>query len=127
MHSYRSISSSAVTAQVDKLVGLPLDPQTKWSVLHNCLPQREAHSMRKTWWHLMAAPLRQVEDALVRGMCDVIGVTSLTDQQLPRFERAQVQLPHRHSGMGLRRFSEDVATAAPVVRSPRPRSTGGGI
>ena len=24
-------------AQVDKLVGLPVDPQTKWSVLHNCL------------------------------------------------------------------------------------------
>ena len=55
----------------------------------------------------MAAPLRQVEDALVRGMYDIIGVTSLTDHQ-----RVQVQLPHRHGGMGLRRFSEDVATAA---------------
>ena len=94
-------------AQVDKLVGLPPDPQTKWSVLHNCLQHREAHLMRNTWWHLLAAPLRQVEDALVRGMCDIIGVTSLTDQQ-----RVQVPLPHRHGGMGLRRFSEDVATAA---------------
>ena len=63
--------------------------------------------MRNTWWHLLAAPLRQVEDAPVRGMCDIIGVTSLTDQQ-----RVQVQLPQRHGGMGLRRFSEDVATAA---------------
>ena len=35
-------------AQVDKLVGLPLDPQTKWSVLHNCLQQREAHLKRDT-------------------------------------------------------------------------------
>ena len=33
--------------------------------------------MPNTWWHLLAAPLRQVEDALVRGMCDIIGVTSL--------------------------------------------------
>ena len=76
-------------------------------MLHNCLQHREAHLMRNTWWHLLAAPLRQVEDALVRGMCDIIGVTSLTDQQ-----RVQVQLPHRHGGMGMRHFSEDVATAA---------------
>ena len=40
-------------------------------------------------------------------MCDIIGVTSLTDQQ-----RVQVQLLHRHGGMGLRRFSKDVAKAA---------------
>ena len=92
---------------MDKLVGLPLDPQTKWSVLHKCPQHREAHLMRNTCWHLLAAPLRQVEDALVRGMCDIIGVTSLTDQQ-----RAQAQLPHRYGGMGWRRFSEDVATAA---------------
>ena len=40
-------------------------------------------------------------------MCDIIGETSLTNQQ-----RVQMQLPHRHSGMGLPRFSEDVATTA---------------
>ena len=97
-------------AQVDKLVGLPLDPQTKWSVLHNCLQHREAHLMRNTWGHLLAAPLRQVEDALVRSMCDITGVTRLTDQQ-----RVQVQLPHRHGGMGLRGFSEDVVTAAHLL------------
>ena len=66
--------------------------------------------MRNTWWYLLAAPLRQVKDALVRGMCDIIGVTSLTDQQ-----RVQVQLPHRHGGMGLRRFSEDVMTAGAAL------------
>ena len=63
--------------------------------------------MRNTWWRLLAALLRQVEDALVRGMCDIIDVASLMDQQ-----RVQVQLPHRHGGMGLRRFSKGVATAA---------------
>ena len=94
-------------ARVDKLFGLPLDPQTKWSVLHNCLQHRAAHLMQNTWWHLLAAPLRQVKDALVRGMCDIIDVTSLTDQQ-----RVQLQLLHRHGGTGLRRFSEDVATVA---------------
>ena len=86
--------------QVEKLVGLPLDPQTKWSVLHNILQHREAHLMRITWWHRMAAPIRQVEVALVRGMCDIIGVTSLTDHQ-----RVQMQLPHRYGGMGLQSFS----------------------
>ena len=40
-------------------------------------------------------------------MCDIIGVPSLTGRQ-----RVHVQLPHRHGGMGLRRFSEDVATAS---------------
>ena len=35
--------------------------------------------MRNPWWHLLAAPLRQVEDALFRGMCNIISVTSLTD------------------------------------------------
>ena len=63
--------------------------------------------MRNTWWHLLTAPLRQVEDALVRGMCDIIDVTSLTVQ-----ERVQVKLPYRHVGMGLRGLSKDVATAA---------------
>ena len=29
--------------QVEKLVGLPLDPQTKWCVPHHCLQHREAH------------------------------------------------------------------------------------
>ena len=58
-------------AQVDKLVGLPLDAQTKWSLLHNCLQHREAHLVRNTWWHLLVAPLGQVEDALVRSMCSI--------------------------------------------------------
>ena len=40
-------------------------------------------------------------------MCDIFGVASLTHQQ-----RVQVQLPHRHGGMGLRHFSEDVAACA---------------
>ena len=98
---------ASTCTQVDKLVKLPLDPHTKWSVLHIFLQHREAHFLRNTWWHLLAAPLRQVEDALVRGNCDFVGVTSLTDQ-----ERVQVQLPHQHGGMGLRSFNEDVATAA---------------
>ena len=35
-------------AQVDQLVGLLLDPQTKWSVPHKCLQHREAHLMWNT-------------------------------------------------------------------------------
>ena len=79
-------------------------------MLHNFLQHLKAHLMRNTWWYLLAATLRQVKDALIRGMCDIIGVTSLTDQQ-----RVQVQLPHRHGGMGLRSFSEDVMTAGAAL------------
>ena len=70
-------------AQVDKLVGLLLDPQTKWNVLHNCQQQRKAHLVWNTWWHLLAAPLRQVEDALVRGMCDICYNPESTGSQAP--------------------------------------------
>ena len=56
---------------------------------------------------LITLSLRRVKDALVGGICDIIGITSLTYQQ-----QVQVQLPHRHGGMELRRFSEDVTTAA---------------
>ena len=73
--------------------------------------------MQEKWWQLLVASLRQVEDALVRGMCDIMRDTSLTHQQ-----KVQVQLPHRHGGIGLRRFS-----CTPVFRSPRPRSADGGI
>ena len=34
--------------QVEKLVGLPSDPQTEWRVLHSCLQHREAHLLRNT-------------------------------------------------------------------------------
>ena len=48
--------------QVEKLVGLPLDPQTKWCVMHNCLQHREAHLLRHTLWVFLAHPLRRVQD-----------------------------------------------------------------
>ena len=91
--TYRGCDNTC--AQGDKLVGLPLDLQTKRSVLRNCLENREAHLMRGTWWHLLARPLPQDENAPVRGL--------ETLQQRRR------------------------ASCAPVVRSPRPRSAGGGI
>ena len=34
--------------KVEKLAGLPLDPQIKWCVLHNCLQHREAHLLLNT-------------------------------------------------------------------------------
>ena len=43
----------------------------------------------------------------MQGMCDIVGLPQLTALQ-----REQAVLPHRHGGMGLRRFNEDVATAA---------------
>ena len=45
---------------METLVGLPLDPQTKWNVmhncLHNCLQHREAHLLRNTMWMYLAVP-----------------------------------------------------------------------
>ena len=93
--------------QVGTFVELPLDPQTKWCVLHNCLQHREAHLLRNTLWVFIAHPLRRVEDVLLQGMCDIVGLPQLTALQ-----REQAVLPHRHGGMGLWRCNEDVATAA---------------
>ena len=55
----------------------------------------------------LAHPLRRVEDVLLQGMGDRVGLPQLTALQ-----REQAALPHRHGGMGLRRFNEDVATTA---------------
>ena len=96
-----------ICEQVEELVGLPLDPQTKWCVLHNCPLHREVHLLRNTLWVLLAQPLRRVEDALVQGICDIVGLPQLTALQ-----REQAVLPHRHGGIDLRLFNEYVATAA---------------
>ena len=58
-HVQRRCDSSC--KQIETLVGLPLDPQTKWDVLHNCLQHRKAHLLRNTMWMYLAVPLRQVE------------------------------------------------------------------
>ena len=44
---------------------------------------------------------------MLRAVCEIIDVSELTKMQ-----KLQVQLPHRHGGMGLRHFSEAVGTAA---------------
>ena len=93
--------------QVEKLAGLPLDPPTRWCVLHNCHQHREAHLLRNTLWVFLAYPLRRVDDVLLQGKCDIVGLP-----QLSALQREQAVLPHRHGGMGLRRFNEAVATAA---------------
>ena len=55
----------------------------------------------------LAHPLRRVGDVLLQGMCDIVGLPQITALQ-----REQAVLPHRRGGMDLRRFNEDVATAA---------------
>eukprot|EP00892_Ulva_mutabilis_P012837 jgi/Ulvmu1/9926/UM058_0009.1 len=69
---------AATRAQIAKLTALPLSPQ----------------------------PLHQVETALLKGLGDILDVTSLTDAQC-----LQALLPHRHGGMGLRRFTQPIADA----------------
>ena len=104
------MSNIAAIAPANKLKnwsGCRWDPQTKWCVLHNCLQHREAHLLRNTLCVFLAHPLRRVENVLLQGMCDIVGLPHLTALQ-----REQAVLPHRHGGMGLRRFNEDVATAA---------------
>ena len=63
--------------------------------------------MRNTLWVFLAHPLRRVENVLMHWMCDIVGLPELTALQ-----REQAVLPHRHGGMGLRRFNEHLATAA---------------
>ena len=102
--------------QVENLVGLPLDPQWKGCVLHNGLQHREAHLLRNTLWVFLEHPLGRVEDVLLQGMCYIVGLAQLT-----ALEREQAALLHRHGGMGLRRFNEDVlvATAARLSYAAR--------
>jgi len=76
-------------------------------VLHNCLQHREAHLLHNTLWVFLTHPLRRVEDVLLQGMCDIVGLPEFTALQ-----RQQAVLPHMHGGTRLRRFSEDVAAAA---------------
>ena len=51
--------------------------------------------MRNTLWVFLAHPLRRVEDVLLQGMCDIVGLPQLTALQ-----RDQAVLPHRHRGHG---------------------------
>jgi hypothetical protein len=92
---------------IDKLVGLPLQSQSKWAVLFHCLQNREAHLLRNTPWTALREHLPAVEEATLRGLCSIIGVSDLTPAQAE-----QAILPHRHGGMGLRHYCEDVADAA---------------
>ena len=59
---------------------------------------------------LSAQPLRRIEDALLQGMCVTVGLP-----QIIALQREEGVLPYRHGVMGLRRFSEDVATAARLL------------
>ena len=58
-------------------------------------------------WMVLAHSQRRVEDVLLQGMFAIVGLPQLTALQ-----RDLAVLPRRHGGMGLRRFDEDVATAA---------------
>ena len=60
-------------------------------MLHNCPQHWEAHLLLNTLWVFLAPPLRRVEDAIVQGMCDVVGLP-----QLPALQREQAVLQHRH-------------------------------
>eukprot|EP00892_Ulva_mutabilis_P009927 jgi/Ulvmu1/7306/UM035_0095.1 len=69
----------ATRAQIAKMTPLPLSPQVKWLVMHNCLQHRESHLLRSTQWRFLEEPLHQVEIALLKGLGDILDVNSLTD------------------------------------------------
>ena len=91
--------------QINKLAGLPLDPQAKWTVLHKCLQHGEAHLLRNTMLTYLAVPLRQpeVETAMRRAVCEISGVSELTEMQT-----VQVHLPHPHTWVVRRMFGAQV-------------------
>ena len=43
--------------QIEKLLGLRLDPQTKWNVLRSYLQNREAPLLHNNIWMYLAVPL----------------------------------------------------------------------
>lgn len=68
-------------ALTEKLIGLPLDCQTKWTVLSQCVQHRRDHVLRKTRWCSLAEPMRKVEAARLRAHSHIIKAYALTDQQ----------------------------------------------
>ena len=77
---------------IDKLVGLPLSAQTKWAVLFHCLQNQEAYLLSSTPRSALRDHLPAIQDATLRGLCSIMGVTDLTQYRPSR--------PHRHGAWG---------------------------
>ena len=84
--------------------------------LHNC-QHREEHLLRYNLWVFLAQPLHHVEEALLQGMCDIVGMP-----HLKALQREQAVLPHRHRDLGLPHFNEKDACMSALQRCRHGRS-----
>jgi hypothetical protein len=107
-----------VIAQVAKLMQLPLALQSQFALLRASLSLRMAHLMRTVPWPQLQADTGRVEQAVLAAVATIFrlpapGTAAGADTASER-AIAQMQLPLRHGGFGLRSVSALEADAALV-------------
>jgi hypothetical protein len=85
-------------------------------VLHGSLQHREEHLLRVTPWAQLQHHLPALEQRLLQAAQLIVG---LSDSEVGPLHKEQLQLPHRHGGMGLVSFSEPLADTAFVSAAAR--------
>ena len=105
-----------VVSLVDKCRSLPLSAQTKFLLLRSSLSVRMMHLQRTKEWRFIAAPTRGVETAVLSAIAELFRLPGGDGPggyfPAPSPELAQLQLPIRHGGFGLRASTELDAHAA---------------
>ena len=106
--------ADVIVAEVERLMQLPLDSQTQWSLLRGSLSKRLDHLKRTVPWQRLAATVRRVEAAIQKAAAAIFelppdpdGVAACRPDLLE-----QLTLPLRHGGFGLHAMCETEADAA---------------
>jgi hypothetical protein len=109
VHAYTSARCTETERCIGELLECDLTPQESFLVLHGSLQHREEHLLRVTPWAQLQRHLPALETRILQAAQHIVG---LSDSEVEPHHRQQLQLPHRHGGMGLVHFSEPLADAA---------------
>ena len=107
-----------VVADVEEAMRLPLRTQSRWLLLRMSLSQRMAHLMRVVLWMQLGPAMRRVEQALLSAAAAIFRLPSGQGPGAPAAQSdvlAQLFLPERVGGFGLRSASETGSGAALVA------------
>jgi hypothetical protein len=106
---YVSDRVSSTQECIDKLLGLPLTPQEQYLLLHGSVQHRDDHLLRVVEWSILREPMQQLEAKLVAA---IQAVADLSDNELNAPQKTMLHLPHRHGGLAIQQFDEEVSDAA---------------
>jgi hypothetical protein len=109
VHAYTAARCTETERCISELLECDLTPQESFLVLHGSLQHREEHLLRVTPWAQLQHHLPALEQRLLQAAQLIVG---LSDSEVGPQHKQQLQLPHRHGGMGLVSFSEPLADAA---------------